>query len=285
MIVNAQQAAPSYLTSTQAFRTNRAKALAAPEGWLSLVGLEWLHEGANTVGSGADNSLHLPSSAPAHLAVITQSGAGAHAQLKISVPVGGFPADLKINGSPTVEGSLANDAKISFGSYTILVLSRGDRLALRIKDLNAETRTHFHGLNWFPVKKSFRVDATWIPYGEPHTIAISTIIGTTLHEKVLGAAEFTLNGKRLRLEPIVEDDKLFFILRDTTSRTTTYEAARFLYTDFPSQGLAHKGEVALDFNRLVNPPCAYTAFATCPLPPLGNRLTVPIPAGEKRYHD
>ena len=284
-IAKAQQTNKSHHTSIQTFRTDRAKSLAAPEGWLSLVGLEWLHEGPNTIGSGAENSLHLPPSAPAHLAVITQIGEGDHAQLKIAAPAEGFPADLRINGTPASIGPIANDAKLSFGTYTILVLTRGDRLGLRIKDLQAETRTHFRGLNWFPVKEDFRIDATWIPYAEPHTVAISTIIGTTLHEKIPGAAEFTLNGKHIRLEPIVEEDKLFFILRDATSRTTTYEAARFLYTDLPSAGVARKGVLTLDFNRLVNPPCAYTAFATCPLPPPQNRLKVAIPAGEKRYHD
>jgi uncharacterized protein (DUF1684 family) len=104
---------------------------------------------------------------------------------------------------------------------------------------------------------------------------------------VPGAAEFVLNGKTVRLEPVLESPKdkdLFFILRDRTSQTTTYGAARFLYTDFPDHGLSQPGKIWLDFNRLENPPCAYTPYATCPLPPPQNRLTVALPAGEQRYH-
>lgn len=113
---------------------------------------------------------------------------------------------------------------------------------------------------------------------------IPTVLGTTVQDKIPGVAEFTIDGRTVRLEPIVEKEQLFFILRDTTSHSTTYGAGRFLYTDFPSNGLDKPGELWLDFNRLENPPCAYTAYATCPLPPEQNRLQVAIPAGEKRYH-
>src|SRR5712691_4007019 len=111
---------------------------------------------------------------------------------------------------------------------------------------------------------------------------------TTYAEPVPGAAEFTLDGKIFRLEPVLEDPaeaKLHFILRDATSTSTTYGACRFLYTAFPTNGLDKTGELVLDFNRLENPPCAYTPFSTCPLPPAGNRLPIPLPAGEKRYHN
>jgi uncharacterized protein (DUF1684 family) len=104
---------------------------------------------------------------------------------------------------------------------------------------------------------------------------------------VPGAAEFTLAGKTFRIEPVLEDPavaKLFFILRDTTSTSATYPACRFLYTAFPTGGLDKSGELVLDFNRLENPPCAYTQFSTCPLPPPGNRLLIALPVGEKRYH-
>lgn len=283
--VKAQQASASYQKAVEGFREKRTQSLTVPDGWLSLVGLEWLQEGRNTVGSAADNTIRLPKGAPAHLAVISQKGSGSGAQLSIAPPSQGFPGVLKVSGKDAVPGSLADNAKLTFDRYTILILSRGDRLGLRIKDVNAPARTGFHGLTWYPVQENYRIQAKWIPYREPHTIHIPTIIGTTLEEKVAGAAEFQLKGKRLRLEPIVEGDKLFFILRDTTSRTSTYQAARFLYTALPSAGLSKSGEVVLDFNELVNPPCAYTAYATCPLPPPQNKLDVAIAAGEKRYHN
>jgi uncharacterized protein (DUF1684 family) len=119
-------------------------------------------------------------------------------------------------------------------------------------------------------------------------IDIPTILGTVSKLPAPGAAEFTVDGKVVRLEPVLEDPQsteLFFILRDTTSKTTTYGAGRFLYTELPDHGLTQPGEVWLDFNELINPPCAFTPYATCPLPPPQNRLTVAIPAGEQRYHD
>jgi uncharacterized protein (DUF1684 family) len=132
------------------------------------------------------------------------------------------------------------------------------------------------------------VQARWIPYNPPKVLDIPTVLGTTTHMPAPGVAEFTVDGQVLRLEPVLEDPKatdLFFILRDATSKTTTYGAGRFLYTELPDHGVGQPGKVWLDFNRLVNPPCAFTAYATCPLPPAQNRLSVPIPAGEQRYHD
>jgi hypothetical protein len=124
------------------------------------------------------------------------------------------------------------------------------------------------------------------PAGSPTLRPTPTVIGTVLSLPSPGVAEFTLDGKTLRLEPVIEGDDqsiLFFILRDQTSQTTTYEAARFLHTGLPDHGLARPGLLELDFNKLENPPCAYTPYATCPLPPEQNRLPIPIPAGEQRY--
>jgi hypothetical protein len=146
----------------------------------------------------------------------------------------------------------------------------------------------FHGLRWYAPNAAYRIHARWIPYNPPKVLDIPTVLGTTTHMPAPGVAEFTLDGQVLRLEPVLEDPKatdLFFILRDATSKTTTYGAGRFLSTELPDHGVSQPGEVWLDFNRLVNPPCAFTPYATCPLPPPQNRLSVPIPAGEQRYHD
>jgi len=168
----------------------------------------------------------------------------------------------------------------------MVVLNRGGNFALRIKDANSPTRTSFKGLNWYAPDPRLRIAAQWVPYTPPHVEQIPTIIGTTLDLPAPGLAQFTLNGKTLSLEPVLEDPTgktLFFILRDETSKTTTYQAARFLHTGIPDKGLDHPGTLILDFNRLENPPCAYTPYATCPLPPDQNRLPVPVEAGEKRY--
>jgi uncharacterized protein len=272
------------------WRAARAKDLTAPDGWLSLVGLEWLKSGANSFGTAGDNSLKIaaqgPDPAPAHFGLITVSGTTV--QL-LALPEG-FPPGFAVNGKPAQEGQLSTDgdnpATMTWHGLTMVILERGGRYALRIKDANAPTRTGFKGLNWYAPDLKFAVEAKWIPYNPPRIEKIPTIIGTTLNLPAPGVAEFTLNGQTLRLEPVLEDPHdttLFFILRDETSKTTTYEAARFLRTAFPDHGLDKPGKLILDFNQLYNPPCAYTQFATCPLPPPGNRLAIAIEAGEERY--
>jgi len=210
--------------------------------------------------------------------------------VQLLAPAGGFPADFELDGKPAREGTLSADNSkpsiLTWHGLTMVVLPRGGQYALRIKDADSRTRTGFHGLHWYPPDPRFRVNAKWIPYPTPHVEKIPTIINTTLDMPAPGIAEFTLNGKTVRLEPVFEGgerDKLFFILRDLTSRTTTYEAARFLYTGLPSNGVSQPGTLTLDFNELYNPPCAYTSYATCPLPPEQNRLPIALEAGEQRY--
>jgi uncharacterized protein (DUF1684 family) len=269
-----------------AWRAQRAKDLTAPDGWFSLVGLEWLKPGKNSIGQAADNTIQIHGHAPAHLAVVDVDGS----QLKLEPPAGGFPKVFLEDGKAPQTGPLQSDdvkpTLLTTENLSLVVLHRGDRYALRVKDAQAATRTGFKGLRWYPPDARYRITARWIPFTPAHTEKIPTIIGTTLDMPAPGLAEFTLNGKTIQLEPVLEapDAKeLFFILRDATSHTTTYEAARFLYTSFPDHGLTQPGQIVLDFNRLQNPPCAYTPYATCPLPPYVNRLSVSIPAGEQRY--
>jgi uncharacterized protein len=268
------------------WRAQRAQELSAPDGWLSLVGLEWLKPGKNKVGLAADSEVRLKGHAPEHLAVIDVEGN----QINLAAPAGGFPAHLLVNGQPAHEGSLQSDdtraTVLTDENLTMVVLHRGDRFALRIKDALSPTRIAFKGLHWYAPDAKYRITAKWIPFNPLHTEKIPTVIGTTLDLPAPGLAEFTLDGKTIQIEPILEDPgskDLFFILRDATSHTTTYQASRFLYTEFPDHGLDQPGTLTLDFNRLQNPPCAYTPYATCPLPPYINRLAISIPAGEQRY--
>jgi hypothetical protein len=269
------------------WRVERARQLSAPDGWLTLVGLEWLKPGKNTVGVAADNSIRLKGHAPEHLAVIEVDGS----QLKLLAPAGGFAKDLLVDGQAAHEAALQPDdgskpSLLSTENLSVVLLHRGDRFALRIKDAQSPTRTGFRGLHWYPAQAKYRLTAKWIPFVPAHTEKIPTVIGTTLDMPAPGLAEFTLDGKTVQIEPVLESPdakELFFILRDATSHTTTYEAARFLYAEFPSNGLDKPGTIVLDFNRLRNPPCAYTPYATCPLPPYINRLAISIPAGEERY--
>ncbi len=272
------------------WRIQRAHTLSAPDGWLTLVGLEWLKPGRNSIGLAPDNDIRLKGQAPQHLAVIDVQGA----QLKLLAPQGalpaGFPAHFLVNGQSAQEGPIQPDdthpSLLTHDNFSFVVLHRGDRYALRIKDAESPTRTSFRGLHWYAPDPRFRLTARWIPFTPPHQEKIPTVLGTSLDLTAPGLAEFTLDGKTIQLEPVLEDPnakQLFFILRDATSKTTTYQSARFLYAEIPDHGLDQPGTLTLDFNRLQNPPCAYTPYATCPLPPYINRLAIPIPAGEQRY--
>jgi len=275
----------------KAWRTEHTKELLKPDGWLSLAGLEWLQPGDNSTGSAADNRIRLAGGSPAHLAILHLEAE----TVTLNPPLGGFVQGFLVDGAPAKPQTLrtqADNDKVSphltIGTLTMYVIRREARFALRIKDSHSEALTSFHGLKWYPPDAAYRVTATWIPYTPHKTITLATLVGTNYDRPVPGAAEFTLSGKTFRLEPVLEDPtvaKLFFILRDTTSAKTTYPACRFLFTAFPTEGLDDPGKLVLDFNHLENPPCAYTPYATCPLPPQGNRLPIALPVGEQRYHD
>src|SRR5271154_4181936 len=281
-----------YQSDLATWRTQHAADLQKPAGWLSLTGLDWLQEGDNSFGSAPDNKLRLAAGNPAHLGVL-------HLQknsVQLLPPVGGdFPPEFLVAGVaakkqliPVDPDNDKNAPHLTIGTLNMYVIRREDRYALRVKDSKSPTLVGFHGLNWYEPDGSYRVKAKWIPYNPPKSVTLATLAGTTYSQPVPGAAEFVLRGETYRLEPVLEDPagpQLFFILRDATSSTTTYKACRFLYTVLPSHGLNKQGEIWLDFNRLENPPCAYTPFATCPLPPPQNRLQIALPVGEKRYHE
>ncbi len=282
---------PSWQKDLATWRTQYVADLLKPDGWLSLTGLEWLQPGDNSLGSAPDNKIHLAAGSPAHLAILHLEGE----TVTLNPPPGGFPPDFLVAGSPAKPQPLraeANNDKVSphltVGTLNMYVIRREARFALRIKDSHSPGIVGFHGLKMYPPDAAYRVTAKWIPYSPAKTITLATLVGTSYDQPVPGTAEFLLAGKTFRLEPVLEDPtvaKLFFILRDSTSATTTYGACRFLYTGFPTNGLDKLGELVLDFNRLENPPCAYTPFSTCPLPPPGNRLPIALPVGEQRYHD
>ena len=271
------------------WRTQHAADLQKPENWLSLIGLEWLKQGNNSLGSDKANDIAIAAKFPSRIAIFKLD----NGKVTLLSPPGGFPKDLLVNGKPATEQVLRADDQpprdtVRIGTLALIVLHRGDRFALRIWDSTSPARTNFKGLHWYEPDPKYRIQARWIPYVPHKMVNVPTVLGTTLQQPSPGAAEFSLNGRTVRIEPVLESTdakQLFFILRDTTSQTTTYGAGRFLYTGFPSNGLDKPGELLLDFNRMENPPCAYTPYATCPLPPKQNRLPIIIPAGEKRFHD
>ena len=273
------------------WRAARERLVDAPDGWLSLVGMAWLKSGPNSVGAAEDNQIRVRDKVPDHIAVLTVAGNSPKAMtVQLQAPKGGFPPDLMIDGKPAAEGPLAVDSDsppmITWHGLTIVALNRGGRYLLSIKDADSPLRTNFHELHWYPPDPRFRVSAAWTPYNPPRMVKIPTVLGNTLDFPSPGLAEFVLDGQPINLEPVTEpghEGTLFFILTDVTSQITTYKTARYLHTGLPDHGVDHPGQLTLDFNKLENPPCAYTTYASCPLPPDQNQLPVAIEAGERLY--
>ncbi|TAL85566.1 MAG: DUF1684 domain-containing protein [Rhodanobacter sp.] len=277
----------AYAHEIQQWRATRVEALTAADGWLSLVGLEWLKPGANRIGSAADNDVVLPS-APPHLGTVTLAADGSLHLLLAAA------STARIDGKVLHEAVLTDDmhvasggqpTMVSFGTASFYAIDRDGRKGLRVKDSDAATRTHFHGIDYFPIDRSWRIVADWVPFHPAHVLEMGTEIGTIDKVVVPGKAVFSRDGHRHELLPYQQEPggKLFFVIADRTSGKQTYGAARFLYAALPSHGLDRSGKVVLDFNQAYNPPCAFTPFATCPLAPPENRLDLSVTAGEKTY--
>ena len=271
--------APSYRAEIEKYRQDRLAELTAPNGWLAVQGLFWLHEGANTAGSDPSSEIKLPPRAPKRLGVFTlNKGAVTFAAAD--------GAEVTAAGKPVAtfafEGRGGERSSITAAGVTLFVIRRTDRVGLRMLDPESEARRSFKGLRYFPLDPAYRFKATYTAYPAMKTVPVANVLGQLVPMESPGYVEFTLNGRAWRLEPVYETsrrDDLFFIFKDQTSRTETYEAGRYLHAPLPQNGV-----VDLDFNRAYNPPCAFTAFATCPLPTKENQLAVAIRAGELRHH-
>ena len=278
---------PTHTHEIEQWRATRVAKLTAPDGWLSLIGLEWLHEGANRVGSAADNDIVLKAG-PAHLGTVTLA-AGGTVRIVLAKD-SGATVDSKLVAEAVLVDDMhvvdgAAPTTVHFGNASFYVIDRDNRRALRVKDGDADARRDFVGIDYFPIDPSWRIEADWVPFVPAHDLEIGTAIGTIDKVSVPGKAVFQRDGHTFELLPYQEEPggELFFVLADQTSGKQTYGAARFLYAALPAGGLAKPGKLVLDFNKAYNPPCAFTPFATCPLAPPENRLDIAVTAGEKNY--
>lgn len=251
-----------------------------PTSWLTIAGLFWLDEGENTFGTGSENDIRLPEgSAPSYAGIFTLQKEG----IKVVAAEG---AGITYNDSIIEAMMLQSDAEgkpdvIQLNDLKMWVIKRGDRYAIRLRDLNAPRYRNYHGLKFFPPREEYRVRAAFVPFPEPKTVKLATVVGTETEMPSPGYLEFRIGKKELRLDVFGEDPEsknLFIIFKDRTSGRETHGACRFL-----ASRVLDDGSVDLNFNRAYNPPCAYTPYATCPLPPQQNELSVPIKAGEKQY--
>jgi uncharacterized protein (DUF1684 family) len=237
--------------------------------WLPLYGLFWLKEGDNAVGSNPRSEVVLPSSAPANVGAFTLR------QGKVTFHPAA-PGVMKLKNGQQITAAEVKDEVFASGTAEFFLIRRGERVAVRVKDYASPVLRRFTHLQWFGVDPSWRITAKFTAWDKPHKLSYDTVIpGLREDYESPGYVTFRKDGMDYKLEPVEEDGQLFYVFRDATSGKTTYPAARYLYSDPPRDGV-----VVLDFNTATNPPCAYTSFATCPLPPPQNRLKLAITAGE-----
>ncbi|MFZ5922152.1 MAG: DUF1684 domain-containing protein [Chloroflexota bacterium] len=246
--------------------------------WLKLAGLFGLKPGVNTFGSDPGNDIVLPKPAPAVAGNFTLED---HS-VRVSVAGG---VTVTRNGEKLSQKVLRSDADdapdfLQLEDLTLLVIERGDRMLIRVWDQDYSAFQEFDGLKYYNYIPGFRVEARFVAYAKPKVLKIDDVIDITHEIPHQGCVLFRLGGRDHQLEAILGDDYMFLNFRDQTNGDSTYPGGRFLVA-----GLPKMGRVTVDFNDAYNPPCAYTDFATCPLPPIQNRLPLRIEAGEKLYRE
>ncbi|HEY6231284.1 MAG TPA: DUF1684 domain-containing protein [Pyrinomonadaceae bacterium] len=281
--------ASAHRSEIQKWQSDRLASLTKDDGWLTLVGLFWLNEGENKFGSDPKNAVvftkdkapryagsfwlekgrvHLTATPEAKIGVRDPKG-----DAKLAAPITNL--DLKDDNDE------AGPTVLTLGSLLINVVKRGERIGVRVKDTESQTRREFKGLDYFPIDPKWRIEARFEPYQPAKTIPITNVLGMTDDETSPGAFAFEVDGKTYRIDPILEKGETdwFVMIADETTGKETYGAGRYLYVTPPDAS----GKVVIDFNKAYSPPCAFTNFATCPLPPRQNRLPFRIEAGEKKY--
>ena len=280
---------PNYIESINEWHKLREAFLKSPKGWLNLEGLFWLHKGVNTFGVSKNNDCVYenpnPSNAffPDHLGNFIFEGDSVMWESldKYMVKVNNQDMPLKSKVCIFNANGLSSDMSwiMSGASFTWTIIKREDKIGVRFRNLKSDNVSSFKGIAHFPINEKFKIKAFLQPPIETY-LMISNVLGQQVDSKNAGKLQFTYQGKPYSLDVIDEgEEQLFITFGDATSGATTYSAGRFIYINKPDA----KGNTFIDFNQAFNPPCAFTKFATCPLPPPQNRLPFAITAGEKNY--
>lgn len=270
----------AFLASQEAWRAERRDRLLAADGWTTLIGLYWIELNAHYIGSSRESGMRL-TKGPPRLGMLQHRDGRLFftPERGVGLSVDGKPLTGRIelhddrSGTPTLIDFDAGQGRLE-------VIARGGRRALRVRHLEADTRLEFAGLDYWPADPAWQIEARFSAHPPGQTIDVASLIGGTERKDNPGEVEFERDGRTFRLQALDDGgDGLLFILADRTSGQGSYGAGRYLDADAPDA----EGRVRLDFNRAYNPPCAFTNYATCPLPPLENRLDLAVTAGEKAY--
>ena len=270
---------PEYIAEIEQWHNKRIENLQKESGWLNLVGLYWLNQGENSFGSSEENDILFPEGSPSIIGNII---------LKDSIVVfkSSKEVNITIDGEVKADAILKNDMTreptiLEFESLRWFIIKRDDRYGIRLRDLKSSLLEEFNGIERFPINDDWQIEAKFEPYNPGKIISIPNITGTVSEKESPGKIIFNKNGKIFSLDAVDAGEKLFFVFADETSGEETYGAGRFLYTDKADSN----GNIVVDFNKAYNPPCVFTKYATCPLPPKQNYLHLNISAGEKNWGD
>jgi uncharacterized protein len=276
---------PEHERQIMAWRKARVARLTSEEGWLSLIGRFDLPEGEHRVGSDERFEVSLPADrSPAELGRLIRRGRSVQFAPAPGVPIGVRRALSSTSEPVTAAIELKSDDngkpdRLIFGSLLLELMQRSDSFALRVRDTKSPARQTFSGIDYYPIEAQWRVVARLVAYQPEKRIDLVYETGDPRAYRSPGAAVFQWQGVEYRIDPVFDNDqpRLYILFADLTNRDETYGAGRFLYAPLPQNG-----EVILDFNQAFNPPCAFSPYAVCPLPPPQNRLALRVAAGEKR---
>ena len=268
-------------TDVQAWQERRAESIRRPDGWLSVVGLYWLEQGANDFGSDPSNPIVFPgANVPPRVGTFILNGDAVRMDVAPGVVV-------TSDGEPVTSLLLSSDASggpavARLASLLWYVIERQDLVGIRLKDTANAAIQQFDGIDTFPVDVDWIISARFDRYDPPKTIEVPNVLGFTSLQPSPGAVVFRVNGERYRLDVTGDPDadSFFMTFGDATNGLETYDGGRFLTVAAPDE----RGRTHIDFNLAYSPPCVFTDFATCPLPPPQNRLSIRVEAGEKTYH-
>jgi uncharacterized protein len=284
---NNRMPADPYLAEVTKFRQDREATLKGDAGWLTIAGLWFLTQPQATFGSDPLNDIVFPASAPPRAGTFEMR----NGRVTVKAAEG---VTFALDGKPVTQMELKGDVpgpadRLMLGKdLQFWVHNSGNRLSIRLRDQKSALRTQFTGLSWFPINKAYKVEATYTAFDKPRMVDVASLVGDVDKTPIPGSVAFTLNGQEYKLEPFAEpgDEQFWFVFRDLTSQKETYPAARFLYAAAPTSASTDASarqagrKMILDFNKAVNPPCAYNPYTTCPIPTEQNRLRTRIEAGE-----
>lgn len=270
---------PDYVNQIKAWDQKRIERLKDDDGWLNLVGRFWLKKGESTFGSAKDNDIVIESNKlPEHIGKFVFKDT-------VVIFIANDGVSVLLNGNPIKNIVMIDDQKknmtvLQIGSIKFNLIVRDTLYGIRFRDINSDLVKNFKGIERFPIDESWNIKAKFEPYAPPKEISVPNVLGQISKEKSPGAVVFTRDGKTYKIDAVDEGgNKLFLIIADETSGEETYGGGRFMYVNKPDS----TGNIELDFNKAFNPPCVFTKYATCPLPPEQNYLKLKIEAGEKMY--